>query len=504
MAFSAKAALVVITLMNLVGSLYGYYFYHLGIRMSDEIMVSMLFFPEDNDVTSSFDWMIFIIVPAIFIPTLLFNRIIYKLCGLNQPIEWSLQAAISKVKTIVVSLTACVIGLGAFLGGAYLLTDISLTTYRIRTMAEQMMPSYLMARQSNIKKLAKIYNSEIILQDYQALELSREEKDKESEPLVVVLVIGESLRSDRLAINGYNRNTTPLMSEMDNLFSFKDVVACSTTTSVSLPCMLTDETLEGWVGRFSSGDYTPKYAVSKVFTDLGFNTNFISSANKDYSIYIQKDFQGTTNVMLSNELRRQYISESEDFGDLLLVKALDSNIDKDTLYVLGTMGSHRDYFSRYTRNMAVFKPDMGNSLENIGNAYDNTVVYFDRFISDISKKLKDKNALLIYMSDHGESLGENGVFLHGAKVDTAPPEQRNVPMLVWMSDKYVQSNPEKHKNIQQWNAENQNGEAQLNHDFLFHSLLDCAGVISAKQGINEQQSVCSKYQSNAHVIHEQN
>jgi len=177
---------------------------------------------------------------------------------------------------------------------------------------------------------------------------------------------------------------------------------------------------------------------------------------------------------------------------MLLANEINADAEHDTYYVLGTMGSHREYFSRYPEDHAVYKPDMGGSLEAIGNAYDNTVLYLDKFIDALATKLNDKNAIVIYVSDHGESLGENGVFLHGAPFNNAPKEQTNVPMIVWMSDKFVMENPEKHQNIQQWAHANRQYIEPLSHDHLFHSLLDCAGIQSASNGIDSALSVCAR------------
>jgi len=459
--------------------------------MSDEIMVSMLFFAEENDVVSALDWKVLLYVPIVFlISWWLSSRVIKFIGPENRPsASGSLQVLFGKVASVAIQFVLLIV----FIGLIYLGTDVSLTLYKIKTVAEQSMPSYFIARRSNIRKLANIYNDEVTLVDYSALDITRDSKSAGQEPLTVVLIVGESLRSDKLGINGYKRDTTALMESTDNLFSFKDVWACSTTTSVSLPCMLSDESTENWVQRFSSGDYTPKYSVSRVFTDAGFDTSFLSTANKDYALYISKDFHGTNKVVLSNELRKRFITELDDFGDLLLTDAIDANNDKDTFYALGTMGSHRDYFARYPEDGAKFTPDRGNGLTEINNAYDNTVVYFDKFIWSLTEKYKNDNAMIIYASDHGESLGENGVFLHGANIDTAPREQLAIPMIVWMSDTFVDNNPTKQANAREWEKANQDGRVRMTHDFLFHSLLDCAGFKSGTGGIDENLSVCSEY-----------
>lgn len=488
--FSAITAKFIVYALIIVGAVYSYYHHHFGIEISDEIMVAMLFFPEKNDVSSSIDHYLGIYVALLAVPAFIachwaINTIPEYRSSSSKFFTRIAHFGVKKLTHVAIlfALVPTVLAIG------HLTSDISLLSYRVRTISEQLMPSFFLSRKSNIRKLARMYRGDLELSDYSSSGLSFNTKSES--PLVVVLIVGESLRSDRLSINGYHRSTTPLMEKRSNLYSFKDVLACSTTTSVSLPCMLTNNELDGWVGRFSSGNYTPKYSVSKVFTDLNFDTHFISNANRDYGLYISKDFHGTSEVTLSNSLRKKYIIQENDFGDMLLAKEINAQVNKDTYYVLGTMGSHRDYFARYPEKFAVYKPDMGGNLEAINNAYDNTVIYFDKVFDSIATKLNDQNAIIVYVSDHGESLGENGVFLHGAPIATAPDEQKHVPMIVWMSDKYIQEHPQQHNNIQQWHADHVRGEALLTHDYLFHSLLDCAGIQSSTGDIEPRLSVCS-------------
>lgn len=477
-------------IINLTASLYGYYALQFGVHMSDELMVTMLFFLEENDVFSSFDWLIFIYTPLIFIPSLLLTSYTLKKFGYVSKYSFRVVQIVRSVFKKITIFFLNILFFILFLLSLYASADINLLAYSLKTVSEQMMPWYLVARKSNINKLLNVYKSDLKLEDYDKFNFKYNATSHE--PLIVVLVIGEALRSDKLGVNDYDRDTTEHMRDIQNLFSFKDVISCSTTTAVSLPCMLTNESQDTWIDKFKTGAYTPKYSVAKVFGDVGFDTKWLSSANKDYGMYISKDFHGTQSVLLSNELRRQFLSKRDDFGDLLLVDALDVNVKKNTMLVLGTMGSHRDYYSRYPKDMAKYKPDIGSSIEAINNAYDNTVVYFDQFIFELTNKLKDKNALMIYISDHGESLGENGVFLHGAAVDTAPKEQRLVPMIAWMSDKFIENNPEKYKNIKNWAGLNARSKTQIRHDFVFHSLLDCSGIKSDSNGIDNKLSICSK------------
>ena len=169
-----------------------------------------------------------------------------------------------------------------------------------------------------------------------------------------------------------------------------------------------------------------------------------------------------------------YRIERKDHGLLpFLQTAL--NKKKRNMIVLHTAGSHWDYSERYTKEFEKFKPvcelarkDYSSCAnQEISNMYDNSILYTDHFIASVIDKLRDRNAILFYTSDHGESLGENGVFGHaGDKIE----EQMNVPFFVWTSEKFQSANPELYKNL------SKNNNKEINYKFLFHSILDCSNI----------------------------
>ncbi|OPZ76733.1 MAG: Phosphoethanolamine transferase EptA [Alphaproteobacteria bacterium ADurb.Bin438] len=152
------------------------------------------------------------------------------------------------------------------------------------------------------------------------------------------------------------------------------------------------------------------------------------------------------------------------------------NIKNDTVIVLHTMGSHGpSYHNRYPDEFKKFVPscdtsDIQNcSKEEIVNTYDNTILYTDFIVSsaiDILKKFNNLEIGLIYVSDHGESLGENGIYLHGMPYSIAPKSQTSVPMMIWMSD-----NMKKYDFINYECLKDKASKGQFSHDNLFHSLL---------------------------------
>jgi glucan phosphoethanolaminetransferase (alkaline phosphatase superfamily) len=177
--------------------------------------------------------------------------------------------------------------------------------------------------------------------------------------------------------------------------------------------------------------------------------------------------------------------------DEAMVPYLESALEKNTksLIVLHPTGSHWNYAARYPKNFAQFTPgceELSGKVDHAScghdgliNSYDNSILYADHVLGEIIAKLKDRNAFLIYVSDHAESLGENGFYGHGSS--EIPPEQKIVPLIAWFSDKYLANNPNlgyiPHGKI-------------LSHDNIFHSILDCANIGS--QIIDKTLSICHK------------
>lgn len=471
---------------NFIGSLYTYYSLHFGIVINEQIVISALFFPESNDIYSSFDWLVF--VYTIFLISTSTIAILF----LEKKLKISSRFSLKKTKLLeiiknnflrtIIVITVTLLILAPIYKSGFVIT------YKLKTFAEQMMPSYLMVKYKEIKLMHKS-SKKVYLKGYEHYGFKLEKNYQE--PIIAVIVVGESLRSNRLGINGYSRDTTPKIEKIPNLFVFKDVLSCATTTSASLLCMLTDEKQEKWMEKFSKSQHQKKYSVAKVLKDVGFEVTVLSTANKDSNLYIYKDFHAPDNIIMSSELRKKYMSKLDDFGDLLLVQEIKTEITKNSLYVLGTRGNHREYYSNYTKDFAKFQPDMGHSLEEIGNSYDNSILYFDNFMNEIVQKLKDKNAIIFYASDHGESLGENNIFLHGAPINTAPEEQIRVPMIMWMSDKFINLNKDKYLSLKKANELNRSKKLEVKHDHFFHTITGCLGIKSAKNDKNDNLNLCN-------------
>jgi lipid A ethanolaminephosphotransferase len=252
---------------------------------------------------------------------------------------------------------------------------------------------------------------------------------------LMVLVIGETARFDRFSLNGYHKETNPQLAKQDVL-SLSNVSSCGTSTSVSVPCLFSS------LGR---KDYDKQDALNQqnaldILFDHGVQILWRdnNSDSKGVATRVQyEDFKSPTlNPVCEGECR-----------DIGMLSGLDKYIadrkGKDILIVLHQMGNHGpEYYRRYPKEFEKFKPMcMTGELqdctqEEIDNSYDNAILYTDYFLSEVInflKKYDDSHAVaMLYASDHGESLGEHGIYLHAAPYVIAPNEQTHVPAIVWM------------------------------------------------------------------------
>ena len=309
---------------------------------------------------------------------------------------------------------------------------------------------------------------------------------KADDDLVGVLVIGESARFDHFSINGYNRETTPTLAQTPNLFSFK-AEAAANLTYLSVPYMLTRVT------KNHLAEAENETTVLSVLTKLGFNTGLIGTQT------ILKYLKNHNNHTIYDEVN---ISIIPGGSALYQMNAYDEvmlpyfnnflHTGGKEFIVLHTSGSHWNYTARYPSQYAKFKPTCSShakidqrscTKEELINSYDNSIFYTDHILSQVIDMLKNKNAFLIYVSDHGESLGENGVYAHGSDLT---PEQLTIPFIFWASDKFFTD----HSGLKQNLARLQKSKKELTHDYVFHSILDCAKIQSSI--IDPELSLCNQ------------
>lgn len=261
---------------------------------------------------------------------------------------------------------------------------------------------------------------------------------EDAEHELVIVVIGETARADHFGLNGYARQTTPKLAGRQDIISFTNMHSCGTSTAVSLPCMFSLDNRSDFAidqASFTENtlDVLTKAGVSVLWRDN--NTGSQGVANRM-----------TYELFNTPEMNRH--CDDEECRDIGMLDGLDDFIarqDGDILIVLHQMGSHGPaYFKRYPDDYAVFTPDcqskeLGSCAEaEIINAYDNTILYTDNFLDAAITFLESKQdryeTSLIYLSDHGESLGEMGVYLHGMPYLVAPETQTHVPFIIWAGE----------------------------------------------------------------------
>ena len=247
----------------------------------------------------------------------------------------------------------------------------------------------------------------------------------------VVLVIGETARVKNFQLFGYEKATTPLLNKQD-LSLLSPAESCSTYTTASIRCILSHKDTSSEFGTF----YEP---LTSYLTRLGIDVVWLSANWGQPAMNVAKTIN-------AKELRKNCSNEHCSYDGVLLDSLgveLEQLKSKSSLLVMHQKGSHGpNYSERYPDSFEHFTPVCKSSdiksctQEELVNAYDNTIYYTDYLLSNIIEKLKGLNnkSLLLYVSDHGESLGEKGFYLHGTPKSIAPKEQYQVPFIMWMSD----------------------------------------------------------------------
>ncbi|CAM3334421.1 MULTISPECIES: phosphoethanolamine transferase [Thalassospira] len=300
--------------------------------------------------------------------------------------------------------------------------------------------------------------------------------DGDNKPTLMFLVIGETARAQSVAANGYTRPTSPFTSQIDGMLAFQDVSSCGTATAVSVPCMFSPMDHAGYDGDVARHSES----LMDVLTHAGVD------------VLWKENDEGCKGVC--DRVRHIDISPDDFPGDCVLGTCFDavmlrglegevaSGEPHDQLIAFHLMGSHGPtYYKRYPDEHRAFVPDCPRSdiencsAEELINTYDNTIRYTDFIVAQLTERLKayqdDYNVVLLYVSDHGESLGEGGLYLHGAPYMLAPTEQTKVPMMIWMSDGYADANRIERDCLA---AQAQTG--RFSHDNLFSTVLGAMHV----------------------------
>lgn len=291
---------------------------------------------------------------------------------------------------------------------------------------------------------------------------------------VVVLVIGETARAANFSLNGYGRDTNPALAGHTDLISFTNVRSCGTSTAESLPCIFSG------LGRKHQENAARLHqeGLLDILQRAGVSVLWRENQSGCKGVCARVPTELLKNPRLPVE------GEEEKYDEALLdgIEEKIASASSDSVIVLHMMGSHGPaYYKRYPIAFEKFKPTCKTgqfsrcTSEAIVNAYDNTIAYTDHVLSGLIEILKRSDergiaASMIYVSDHGESLGENGLYLHGLPYAIAPVEQKHVPLLLWQSAIFKEASGTSQRCVES------NRERPFSHDNIFHTLLGMTRV----------------------------
>jgi lipid A ethanolaminephosphotransferase len=294
-------------------------------------------------------------------------------------------------------------------------------------------------------------------------------------PRQLLVVVGETARAQNWGLNGYRRNTTPELAQA-GVINFSDVASCGSSTEVSLPCMFSPYGRRHYDREQIERHQSVLHALQRAGIPVLWRDN-------------QSGCKGVCDALPFDRLadaRDASLCNDERCLDEILIHDLESRIPpggSDRVVVLHQLGNHGpSYFERYPARFRKFtptceSPELGKcSREQIVNAYDNALLYTDHFLAATIGRLKGMqgyDTAMIYVSDHGESLGENGLYLHGLPYAIAPREQTRVPMVMWFSPDFARDDRLDLACLRQRAA------GPASHDHLFSSLLGLMRVKTA-------------------------
>jgi len=443
--------ILIVTLMTT--SFTSYFMNTYSIIIDDSMIRNML----QTDIHESVDLFTLKLVIYVILLGILPSFLVYK-----AKIEYRLvgKEIFEKLKTIVLAVLLIVVILFSF---SRFYTSFFRENKPLRYHTN---PTYWIYSIGNY--ISKTYNSGPVILEKIGLDAKIE--NSEAKRKIVIIVVGESVRADRFSLNGYKKETNPLLKQED-IINFSNMYSCGTSTAHSVPCMFS---------IYGRKDYSYKKGIStENVVDIINRTKKVDILWRDNNsdskgVALRVDYQNyktsKNNTMCKDECR--------DEGMLV---GLDDRIKKagtkDVLIILHQMGNHGPaYYKRYPKEFEKFTPVCKTNQiekctqEEVSNAYDNVILYTDYFLTKVIDFLKtyskENDTAMIYMSDHGESLGELGVYLHGLPYFMAPDAQKHIGSVMWFgNDDLV--NREKLKSY---------SNKEFSQDNLFNTLLGIFGV----------------------------
>ena len=306
----------------------------------------------------------------------------------------------------------------------------------------------------------------------------------QKKPLLLVLVVGETARADHFGLNGYARDTTPQLAAR-GVLNWRNVQSCGTSTMASLPCMFSPLGKSAFEARSNDTEN-----LLDVVQAAGMNVLWLDNQSGCKGV-CDRVPNASAADSLTPALRQALCDSSGECRDTALLTPLVQRIEaltpeqraRGTLVVLHQMGSHGPaYFKRSSTAAKRFQPECRTEVlaecspTELVNAYDNSIVATDVFLGRTIDWLQGQSAHydtgMLYLSDHGESLGEYGLFLHGMPYRIAPEAQKHVPMVAWLDADLLRRSQLSGACLRA------GADAPLTHDALYHSVLGLVDVQS--------------------------
>jgi lipid A ethanolaminephosphotransferase len=297
---------------------------------------------------------------------------------------------------------------------------------------------------------------------------------------VTVIVVGETARAANFSLNGYARQTNPELARVPGLVNFSNTQSCGTATAVSLPCLFSA------LGRqhYTQAKAQRQEGLLDVLRHAGIDVVWRDNNSGCKGVCDRVAYED-----VSRPVKGDPLCNDEECYDEILLRGLRErirNASADMVIVLHQKGSHGPAYSkRYPERFKVFGPVCETnelakcSQESIVAAYDNTILYTDHVLASaiellgLSSREDGVDTALLYFSDHGESLGENQLYLHGAPYIISPKEQRHVPFMLWLSDGFRSRFQLDQQCLEARTAQ------KFDHDYIFHSTLGLLDISTA-------------------------
>ncbi len=308
-------------------------------------------------------------------------------------------------------------------------------------------------------------------------------------PPLLVLVVGETARAGNFGVNGYARQTTPELAALgstERIVSLRNAWSCGTSTATALPCMFSHLGKEGFESRTANYEN-----LLDVLQRAGLAVLWLDNQSGCKGLCDRIPNASTTSSKSST------LCESGECFDAIMLDQLDARIAalpavqraKGVVVVMHQMCSHGPaYYKRVPAAFKKFSPECASNAlqdctrEQVVNSYDNTIAYTDHFLASTITWLKTKEhtaqAAMVYVADHGESLGENNIYLHGLPYAIAPDVQKRVPWITWLSSGFAT------RSKVDVSCLKSRADTRITHDSYFHSVV---GLMDVKTSVYRQE-----------------